>query len=125
MLKDQLYDPNEQHLPLEEAIRRITSAFHHVRFDRERGDAIIREHYECMVANDTPELILHSQRALFGHAVWVSVSDDHDPVETIEFLLLDFSDVWIDHRTEADRARFRPIVHKLAKSLGYDTASHS
>ena len=124
MLTDQLYDPSEQHLPLDEAIRRIAPAFHRINFDRERGDARIRENYERMVAGGTPELILQSQRALFGQAVWVSVSEENEPCEWIEFLVIDFVDVWIEYRSEADRARFRPTVLKLAGLLGYEVASH-
>ena len=124
MLTDQLYDPSEQHLPLDEAIRRIAPAFHRINFDRERGDARIRENYERMVAGGTPELILQSQRALFGQAVWVSVSEENEPCEWIEFLVIDSVDVWIEYRSEADRTRFRPTVLKLAGLLGYEVASH-
>jgi hypothetical protein len=116
---DQLFDPSERHLPLDEAIRRIAPAFRRVSVDRERGDARVRERYERMVAGGTPELILQSQRGLFGHAAWVSVSDDNDPSEWIEFLVIDAGDVWIGYRSDADRSRFRPTVLRLASLLGY------
>jgi len=123
MLTDQLYDPDERHLPLDESIRRIAPAFRRVSFDRGRGGARLRENYERMVARGTPEIILQSQRALFGQAVWVSVSDDDDPGGWIEFLVIDSVDVWIDYRSDADRARFRPVVLKLAGLLGYEVAA--
>ncbi len=85
MLRDQLYHPDERHLSLDESIRRIAPAFRRVNFDRERSDARLRENYDRMVARGTPEIILQSQRALFGHAVWVSVADDHEPGRWIEF----------------------------------------
>lgn len=123
MLQDQLYDPDEQHLPLDEAIRRIAPAFGRVQVDRARGDARIRENYDSMVARRTPELILQSQSALFGAAAWVSVADDDLPAEWLEFLLLDHVDVWVEYRSEADRERFRPVVLKIADLLGYQVAA--
>jgi hypothetical protein len=124
LLRDQLYDPSERHLPLDEFIRRIAPEFRRIHFDRDRGDERIRENYERMVAGDTPELILQSQRALFGQAVWVSISADSAPSEWLEFLIVDSTDVWIDYRSEANRARFRDTVFKLAGLLGYEIASH-
>lgn len=122
MLTDQLYRTDEQYLPVDEVIRRIAPAFRRVSFDWCRGDARIRENYERMVALQTPEIILQSQRALFGMSVWVSVADDDEPDACVEFLLLPDGGVFIDYRSEADRERLRPTVHKIAGVLGYQVA---
>ena len=123
MLTDQLYDPDERHLPLDESIRRIAPAFRRVTFDRGRGGARLHQNYKRMVARGTPEIILQSQRALSGQAVWVSVSDDDHPGGWINFLLIDSVDVWIHYPSDAERARFRPVVLKLAGLLEYEVAA--
>jgi hypothetical protein len=119
---DQLYDLSERHLPLDEALRRISPAFRRVCLDRALGDAKVLENYERMAARGTPELILQSQRALLGSAAWISVNDEDTPDGRVEFLLLDHVDVWINFCSSADRDRLRPLVCKIAGLLGYQIA---
>ena len=123
MHMDQLYDPSENHLPLDEALQRISPAFRRVCMDRTLGDAKVLENYERMAARGTPELILQSQRGLLGAAAWISVNDDDTPDGRVEFLLLDHVDVWIHFCSSADRYRLRPLVCKIAGLLGYQIYS--
>ncbi len=37
--------------------------------------------------------------------------------------MIDSADVWIDYRSDDDRARFRPTVLKLAGLLEYEVAA--
>ena len=88
MHMDQLYDPSENHLPLDEALQRISPSFRRVCMDRALGDAKVLENYERMAARGTPELILQSQRGLLGAAAWISVNDD-DTLDSIGQRLAD------------------------------------
>ena len=122
LIRDQLYDPNDEHLPIDEAIRRIAPAFRQVRFDWVRGDAIVRENYDQMFARGTPEIILQSQRSLFGASVWVSIRDGEGE-DWVEFLLLSYTDVWIEYRSATDREKQLATVNAIAALLGYQVAT--
>jgi hypothetical protein len=122
LIHDQLYHPDDEHLAVDEAIRRIAPAFRQVRFDWVRGDAIVRENYDQMFARGTPEIILQSHRSLFGVSVWVSVRGGEGE-DWVEFLLLPYTDVWIEYRSATDREKQLATVNAIAARLGYRVES--
>ncbi len=122
LIRDQLYNPDDDHLPIDEAIRRIAPAFRQVRFDWVLGDAKVRENYHQMFARGTPEIILQSQRSLFGESVWVSIRDGAEE-DWVEFLLFPYSDVWIEYRSATDREKQLVTVNAIAGLIGYRVAT--
>src|SRR5262249_15161001 len=99
--------------------RRVSTSFRRVAIDRFRGDGAVRRRLDQLVFAHASESLIQATEAQKGKVIWVSVSDEDEPGDKIEFLLRPDEGIFIAHSSETDRIRFRPLAKKLADLLGY------
>lgn len=119
MTSIQLYRPDEEYLTSHEAIRRIAPAFRHVVLDRFRGEGEYQKEWDKVRALNAPEVILQTYSLANCRTAWVEVSDDDGVDGWVRFALWSRRDINIDFDSDAECARLRPTVEKLATLLGY------
>jgi hypothetical protein len=119
MTSIQLFRPDEEYLSSQDAIRRIAPAFRHVVLDRARGEAEYKKAWDKARSLNAPEVILQPYSLANCRTVWVEVSDDDGTDGWVRFVLWPRQDINIDFANDAECARLRPTVEKLAKLLGY------
>ena len=119
---DFLYHPEGEgaHLEPDEVLRRIATVFRYIVIDKVRGDRLVQEKYTELLRLSAPDVILLSHRSLFGRTVFVTLADDEAGKWRIEFLLQPCCEIRVEYGSPEDPERFRPLLEKLARLLGYE-----
>src|SRR6266545_3033661 len=70
MLGDYLYHPDDEHMPLDEAIGRIARNFRRVIVDWLRGDAEVQRRIDHLIARKADAEIIGHVQSLMGATAW-------------------------------------------------------
>jgi len=64
------------HIPVEELVRRLASRFPKLHVDREKGNALVQERLDGLIAIGAPSVILESHRSQFGDTILATIADE-------------------------------------------------
>lgn len=116
------------HIDVDALVARLQRHFPTAKVDRERGDAHVQKRLEDLIAMGAPEVVLDSQRSLFGHVVFIEISARHwssatatSYLQTLEPPLGDRTCFEIDGA--ADQAALDAIAAELGVGLGMEVCS--
>ncbi len=108
----------ESWLPMDEVVRRIVARFPLAIVDRERGDRMVRDHTDELIALDAHTVVLESWKAMEGHVAYVTIREDTVGPRFHFFLTERPTSFDIDYDREEDREVCRPLLEALEEALG-------